>query len=185
MLTTHQVQDEIFYSSAVIEHIVPKGKQPAFRQWHQTLVHSIQKAEGYVWLDLHSPLERKNDVLKWYSVIHFDTPDHLNDWLTSRDRQETMKAGQQFFETYRFKSFTTGVEGWFSHQAGAEVSSLGLSAWKEALIVVLGLYPPVNWRNFDESDSPTSNQEIYSESLPLLFSSITTAYPPSKSLLVL
>jgi antibiotic biosynthesis monooxygenase (ABM) superfamily enzyme len=143
MLSTHPVQDGIFYSSAFMEHIVPTTKQLAFRQWHQTLVHSIQQAKGFVQVDLHSPLECKNGVLKWYSVIHFDSPTHLNDWLTSSDRQELMKSGQEFFVTYRFKSFTTGLEGWFSHQDGAEISSLGPSAWKQALIVVLGLYPVV------------------------------------------
>ncbi|MBD2190138.1 hypothetical protein [Pseudanabaena mucicola] len=143
MLTVNQVQDEIFYSSAVIEHIVSKDKQIAFRQWHQSLVRSIQKAEGYIQIDMPSPLECKNGVLKWYSVMHFDSPTHLNNWLASSDRKEMMKTGQQFFETYRFKSFTTGLEGWFSHQSGAEMTSLGPSAWKQALIVVLGLYPIV------------------------------------------
>ena len=143
MLTVNRVQDEIFYSSAVIEHIVSKDKQIAFRQWHQSLVHNIQKAEGYIQIDMPSPLECKNGVLKFYSVMHFDSPTHLNDWLHSSDRKEIMKTGQQFFEAYRFKSFTTGLEGWFSNQSGAEVTNLGPSAWKQALIVVLGLYPVV------------------------------------------
>ncbi len=143
MLAINQVQDEIFYSSAVIEHIVLKNKQTAFRQWHQSLVLSMQKAEGYIQIDSPEPLECKNGVLKWYSVMHFDSPDHLNDWLNSCDRKELMKTGQQFFETYRFKSFTTGLEGWFSNQSGTEMTSLGPSAWKQALIVVLGLYPVV------------------------------------------
>lgn len=143
MLTTDPVQDDLFYSSAVVEHIVPKGKQLAFRQWHQTLVHNIQRSEGYVRVDLHSPLECKNDVLKWHTVMHFDSPTHLNNWLTSSDRKEIMQAGKQFFAAYRFKSFTTGLEGWFSHETGSEMSSLGPSAWKQALIVVLGLYPVV------------------------------------------
>ncbi|MEO8892610.1 MAG: hypothetical protein ABI417_13920 [Coleofasciculaceae cyanobacterium] len=143
MLTTDQVQEEIFYSSAFMEHIFLKAKQLTFRRWHQTLVHSIEQSEEYIRVDRHSLLECKNGLLKCCSVIHFDSPTHLNNWLTSSDRQEIMKSGQQFFETYRFKSFTTGLEGWFSHQAGAEMTSLGPSAWKQALIVVLGLYPVV------------------------------------------
>jgi len=143
MLTTDQAQDSIFCSSAVIERIVPEDNQFAFRQWHQTLLSSIQQSEGYVRVDLHSPLECKNGVLKWYSILHFDSPMHLSDRFTSSDRQAIMKSGQQFFETYRFKSFTTGLEGWFSNQAGAEMTSLVPSAWKQALIVVLGLYPVV------------------------------------------
>lgn len=143
MPMTLPVQDEIFYSSAVTEHIVPKDKQLDFRHWHQALLHRMAQAQGYVRVDLHSPLECKNDVIKWYSVIHFDSQTHLDNWLNSSDREEMMQAGKDFFETYRFKSFTTGSEGWFSHKTGEEVTNLGPSAWKEDLIVVLGLYPVV------------------------------------------
>ncbi len=143
MPTTLPAQDEVFYSSAVTEHIVPKDKQLDFRHWYQTLTHTMEQAEGYVRVDLHSPLACENDVIKWYSIIHFDSQTHLDNWLNSSDREELMKAGQEYFETYRFKSFTTGAEGWFSHETGEEVTNLGPSAWKEALIVVLGLYPVV------------------------------------------
>lgn len=143
MLTTLPAPTDVFYSSAVTEHIVSKDKQLDFRHWYQTLVHRMEEAEGYVRVDLHSPLACENNVIKWYSVIHFDSQAHLDNWLNSSDRKALMKAGKDFFETYRFKSFTTGSEGWFSHEAGEEVASLGPSAWKEALIVVLGLYPVV------------------------------------------
>lgn len=143
MVSTQQRQDELFYSSAVMEHIVPKDKQLAFRQWHQMLVHKIQQAPGCIRVDFHSPLECKNGVLKWYSVLHFDSPTNLNNWLSSSDRREMIKSGEKLFQTYRFKSFTTGLEGWFSHQTGEEVTHLGPAAWKQALVVVLGLYPIV------------------------------------------
>jgi uncharacterized protein len=111
MLTSDRVQDKISYLSAIMEHIVLKAKQYAFRQWHQTLIHNIQQTEGSVRLDLHPALECKNGVLKCYSVLHFDSQTYLKDWLTSIDRQEIIKSEQQFFETYRFKSLITGSQG--------------------------------------------------------------------------
>lgn len=98
MLTTNQAaKNDIFYSSAVIEHIVPKAKAPAFQQWLQNLICHTQQFEGFVNAHLPPPLECKNDVLKWYLVMHFDSPAHLNAWLTAHDHKELMKSGQPFF----------------------------------------------------------------------------------------
>lgn len=131
------------YSSVVIEYIVPRQKAWAFRWWHAELIRSAERSEGFVRADRHRPLQCKDDALKWYWVVHFNQPEHLNRWLASKQREEILQKGQNIFESYRFKSFTTGLEGWFSKRSGIESDNLGPPAWKQILSVVLALYPVI------------------------------------------
>lgn len=130
------------FASLVVEHTVPRGKGLSFRWWHRRLTSSARKFQGYIRTDLYTPVQGEQQM-KWYSIVHFDTPEHLNQWVKSQARETLIAAGRQVFSSYRFMSFATGLEGWFSRQRGTEQLGSGPPAWKQNLAVVLGLYPVV------------------------------------------
>ena len=135
---------QAFYSSLVVEHIVAKAKNSAFERWYATLVQAAKQHPGFVRADLNPPLFCEDDVVKWYSIVHFDSPENLNSWVASKARKEIIESGKAVVRAYRFKSFTTGLEGWFSKRADDdEQRGLGPPAWKQIISVVFGLYPIV------------------------------------------
>lgn len=132
------------YSSVMVEYSVPRQKGWSFRLWHRQLVRSAKASQGFVRADRYRPLKCKDGVLKWHCVLHFEKPEHLNQWLASTQREAALQTGKSIFEAYKFKSFSTGLEGWFSQRSGSEIDSLGPPVWKQILSVVLGLYPVIS-----------------------------------------
>ncbi|MGC1306424.1 MAG: hypothetical protein WA885_04285 [Phormidesmis sp.] len=132
-------------ASLVVEHIVPSGEGLAFRWWHAKVTRAAKNFKGHIRTDLCSPVrgQQPNQPIKWYSIVHFESPELLNQWINSRDRSALIKAGRKTFASYQFISFSTGLEGWFSRRTGTEQSGLGPPAWKQNAAVILALYPTV------------------------------------------
>lgn len=125
---------QVSCASLVIEHRVAKGKEEEFKQWQTSLDSAVIQFEGYLRTDLSYPVIGAQE--KWYVIVYFDTPDHLNQWVNSSERQALVKQGEKLFGSYKFRSFKTGLESWFTDETP-------IPAWKQNLIVFLGLYPTV------------------------------------------
>ncbi|MGB7087739.1 MAG: hypothetical protein WBD47_19430 [Phormidesmis sp.] len=132
-------------ASLVVEHTVAPGDGLAFRWWHSQLTRKARRYKGHIRTDLCAPVKgpQPGQPLKWYSIVHFDSTEQLNQWIKSRDREALIKSGRQTFSSYQFVSFATGLEGWFSSRTGTEQVGLGPPAWKQNAAVILALYPTV------------------------------------------
>ncbi|MGI8932557.1 MAG: hypothetical protein ACR2FS_00635 [Phormidesmis sp.] len=132
-------------ASLVIEHTVPAGEGLAFRWWHAKVTRAAKNFKGHIRTDLCAPVKGRqpSQPMKWYSLVHFDSPELLNQWVNSRDREALIRTGRKTFASYQFISFSTGLEGWFSRRTGTEQSGLGPPAWKQNAAVILALYPTV------------------------------------------
>lgn len=140
--------DQLFYTSLVLELIVPQGKGSRFRKWYARFVNMARRQAGFVRADLCPPLRCLDGVVKWYSILHFDSPENLDRWQNSPERSQVLSEGQAIFSSYRYKSFTTGLEGWFSERSKLEQPRLGPPVWKQILSVVMGLYPIIMLQAF-------------------------------------
>ncbi len=132
-------------ASLVIEHTVPAGEGLAFRWWHAKVTRAAKNFKGHIRTDLCAPVkgQQPSQPMKWYSLVHFESPELLNQWVNSRDRKALIRTGRKTFASYQFISFSTGLEGWFSRRTGTEQSGLGPPAWKQNAVVILALYPTV------------------------------------------
>ncbi len=136
-------------ASYVIEHEVSKKKEDAFREWQLNISKAASQYDGYLGTDVYPPLEAHQQ--KWYIIMHFDDPNHLADWLRSRDRQDLVEEGHKTFQKFKITFYRTGLERWFLKEKAAS------PAWKQNLSVLLGLYPTVMGLLFLQSSIPWMN----------------------------
>lgn len=121
-------------ASYVIEHEVAPDKQDAFRDWQTNITKAVSYYAGYQGTDVCPPVE---DDEKWYIMVHFDSAEHLNDWLESDMRHKLVETGKSIFSTSKITYYKTGLERWFINQ------ETNPPAWKQIMATLLGLYPTV------------------------------------------
>lgn len=96
--TASALESQAFYSSLVIEHIVAKDRSAAFQKWREALIHTASRHAGFIRVDRCPPLPCEDDVTKWYSIVHFDSPESLDHWIESKERKQMLESGQKFLE---------------------------------------------------------------------------------------
>ncbi|MCZ1011102.1 antibiotic biosynthesis monooxygenase [Streptomyces lydicus] len=123
--------------TAVISHEVTPGREQQFLRWQEKTLTAQEKAPGFMGSELFKPVEGVQE--HWVVVFRFDSREHLDDWLHSEVRTKLLAEGRKYFTSYDVRKVGSAFSGWFQfdRRGGAPPN------WKQAMSVVLALYPTV------------------------------------------
>lgn len=134
--------------TAVISHDVLPGRERDFMRWQDKVLKAQERYPGFMGSELFKPVEGIQD--RWVVAFRFDTREHLDEWLDSETREKLLEEGSDSFRSYDVRKIGSAFGGWFRFGEGAEG---GIPPnWKQAMSVVLALYPTVMILNLTVGD---------------------------------
>jgi uncharacterized protein len=136
-----QIESEAEMRGGITELIitdVQPDHEDAFREW-SARIHQIEaKFDGFRGVYLQSP--KGNGGKHWITLLQFDTPAHLDNWLSSPERQEILKEGAPHVTSLETNRMVSPFAGWFTSIAKSEEIP---TVWQQTMIVLLILFPIV------------------------------------------
>jgi len=110
----------------------------AYQKWVSKVEKIEAKFPGYQGMYVQPPDRNKGG--NWITMLRFDTPQHLDDWLTSGERREILKESEPIVESFESHRVVSSFAGWFS-----DISKMGEAppVWKQTMLVLLVLFPLV------------------------------------------
>ncbi|MFE0375326.1 antibiotic biosynthesis monooxygenase [Streptomyces inhibens] len=135
--TPAQVAPEVV--TAVISHVVKPGYEQQFLNWQEKTLKAQEKAPGFMGSELFKPVKGVQE--HWVVVFRFDSREHLDDWLESDVRETLLEEGRRYFTSYDVRKVGSAFSGWFQFDHGNGEGAP--PNWKQAMTVLLALYPTV------------------------------------------
>ncbi|MEU8589208.1 antibiotic biosynthesis monooxygenase [Streptomyces sp. NPDC048664] len=125
--------------TAVVSHEVRTGRERDFECWQEKVLRAQERSPGFMGSELFAPVDGIQD--RWVVVFRFDTREHLDQWLASDARGKLLDEGREYVARYDVRRISSAFSGWFrfgdAEQAGVPPN------WKQAMSVLLALYPTV------------------------------------------
>jgi len=125
-------------ATEVIFSKIHHGQEDAYREWVSRIQAAQAKYPGYRGAYVQPPTSGKSG--HWMTIIRYDTPSHLNDWMGSPERAELLEETDAFIESEEILRFTSAFPGWVPVDPATGESPAN---WKTAMLVLLGLFPLV------------------------------------------
>ena len=124
----------------VVTTRVKPGREREFRQWEDTINAAASGFPGFQDVEVFPPVAGVQD--EWVVVVRFDSPEHLEGWRLSDVRRRLVDDAARLWEEATVEKINSGFPGWFAGEMSMRGGALPPN-WKQAMIVLLALYPTV------------------------------------------
>lgn len=110
----------------------------AYRSWIAKIHQAEAKFPGFKGVYVQSPTSRQGK--NWITLLQFDTPKNLENWITSPERQAVLDEGKDLIASMESHRVISPYAGWF-----ANIVSKGEAPplWKQTMLILLVLFPIV------------------------------------------
>ncbi len=125
-------------ATVVITHRVKHGHQNAYEAWLNEISPICRQSAGHLDVQIIRPID---GVTTTYTVIiRYDTQEHLQMWLNSRERKALIERVREHLVTDDDFFIRSGLDFWFTPD-GAEAKVP--MRWKQFLVTWSAIYPLV------------------------------------------
>ncbi len=117
---------------------VPANKSEIYREW-TAKIHQIEvQFEGFKGVYVQSPSQEAGG--NWITLLQFDTPEHLDRWLSSPQRKQLLEESTPLIGNLESHRVISPYANWFS---GISKNHQLPAAWKQTMVILLVLFPIV------------------------------------------
>ncbi len=111
----------------------------AYRIWATKIQQMEATFAGYKGVYIQAP--EKSKIGNWVTILRFDTQEHLDAWMNSEERKQILHEAESFIEEFQAHRVEGPFAGWFA--SVTQTTGNAPPIWKQAMLVLLVLYPSV------------------------------------------
>jgi antibiotic biosynthesis monooxygenase (ABM) superfamily enzyme len=122
-------------ASSVFAYRVRPGFQAQFQDWRRRILDVTRTWEGFLGTESFDTFDYAKP--EHVVVVRFDSREHLDGWLRSKQRAEFLDEVHNYVEDYQVRRIGSGFEGWFEYtnEAGP------IAPWRQGMVVLTMLFP--------------------------------------------
>lgn len=128
-------------SAMVVSTRVKPGRDGDYRAWQDSINAEAARYPGYLGSEVIPPVAGLQE--EWVTLLRFDSPEHLRGWLASDVRARLVDEASGLWDETRVEGFSGSFPGWFATGSRNAGRTTAPPNWKQAMIVLLVLYPIV------------------------------------------
>ena len=125
----------------VVSTRVKPGREDEYRDWQSAIDREASKFPGFLGNEMFAPVPGLQE--EWVVVVRFATEEQLKAWLESDVRRHLVDRASRLWSDVKIESLGGGFPGWFGPGTAAPGGQALPPNWKQAMVVLLVLYPTV------------------------------------------